>query len=179
MLLVKSGNLKTKARRMFTKVKPGKVPSTEHSLPIAKDPGTSGTLGNAQGANFYSPVQTFLFCFVIPLDCISFSAEYLSWLVSNLDSVLDLPPMIPLILSSASLPGQSCPLPPSPAIYKNWPNNKIFLKITLGYSRNKWRNKFYFKRARNYQEHIVLKNKPIIKILEILEIKMYFWKNNR
>lgn len=63
---------------MFTKVKAGKVPSSEPSLPTAKDPGTSGTLGNAQGTKFYHLIQTFLFCFVIPLDHISFSTEYLS-----------------------------------------------------------------------------------------------------
>lgn len=70
---------------MFNKVKAGKVPSTEPSLPTAKDPGTSGILANAQGTNSYHPVQTFLFCSVIPLDHISFSAEYLNCLVSNLD----------------------------------------------------------------------------------------------
>lgn len=88
MLLVKLGNLKTKARRMFNKVKAGKLPSTEPSVPTAKDPGTSGALGNAQGTNSYQPVQTFLFCSGIPQDHTNFSAEYFNCLVSNLDSAI-------------------------------------------------------------------------------------------
>ena len=75
---------------MFSKVKAGKVPSTEASLPTAKDPGTSGTLGNAQSTNSCHLIQAFLFCSVIPLDHVSFSAEYLNCLVSNLDSAADL-----------------------------------------------------------------------------------------
>lgn len=70
---------------MFNKVKAGKLPSTEPSVPTAKDPGTSGALGNAQGTNSY---QTFLFCSGIPQDHTNFSAEYFNCLVSNLDSAI-------------------------------------------------------------------------------------------
>lgn len=53
------------------------------------------------------------------------------------------------------------------------------LKITLEYSRDKWNNNLYLKRAKNYEKQAVLKKEQVYmktKILEMLKMKMYFKK---
>lgn len=116
MLLVKLGNLKTKTRRMFNKVKPGKLPSVKPLLLAAKNPGTLGALRNAHGTNSCHLVQTFLFCFGIPQDHTSFSAEFLNDLVSNLDSAVG-----PYF--SNSLASQFCIFPRP--VWPPWPYKEI------------------------------------------------------
>lgn len=91
---------------MFNKVKAGQVPSTEPSLPTAKDPGTSEALGNTQGARSYHLVQT-LFCSGIPQDHFLQNPSIVWFPICTL--LLDHIYLIPLPPSSASLPDQFCP----------------------------------------------------------------------